>query len=497
MSTSVTVLSSQSLLAAMKVADKDQFLDRLRQATDVEDQKYRETTSERLRREQRNHDQHAAEEHYLEQNQQSEEDGIAADDRRLAEAVRGEKVRNRETERESLRKNRLLTADSSDERRTGFPMSPKGGTDISMVGSPETTLFSAGKITGKVPRTLTMTGGEHGTAANNRDDLAHSLTFDTSSPSLSSSFSHGGNTSDISEKSQGNVFPMGDVRSGMTPFSSGQSSLATSSMTAAADGIAATPLATQSLRGVFTEAILFSGVPLTATNTAATSPKTEKSAKSEKSEKSDVSEKTEKSEKFTESATAMSADFVQPEISNTFELWLPQQPEKDVYISPPEGETDTLSPSTDGGGTFSLPTDMKILPVPETFQSTEFSSPPSILPPSNTLSNTLPKNSESEGEAMDFRHETDRSRFIRRVSTAARHLSAESDGVETIRMKLHPEELGSVTLVIHRREKQLEIRVETETAEAKSLIESQWEDLRQELLSLGFDTTPLDVRCIR
>lgn len=92
---------------------------------------------------------------------------------------------------------------------------------------------------------------------------------------------------------------------------------------------------------------------------------------------------------------------------------------------------------------------------------------------------------QTQGESPDslFGDAAARTRFLHRIVGAC--LSAVNQN-GSIRMKLHPEALGALTLHVQLREEEMDLFFEVETEEAASILEEHFELLRERLESQGY-----------
>ncbi|MBN1909979.1 MAG: flagellar hook-length control protein FliK [Pirellulales bacterium] len=98
-----------------------------------------------------------------------------------------------------------------------------------------------------------------------------------------------------------------------------------------------------------------------------------------------------------------------------------------------------------------------------------------------------PANATPEGESVDT---TDRVRFVQRI-TRAMNSAAQQDG--TMRMRLHPAELGSMRLEITMRNGAMIARIETDTQEARNLLLDNLPALRERLSQQNIKVQQFDV----
>ena len=84
----------------------------------------------------------------------------------------------------------------------------------------------------------------------------------------------------------------------------------------------------------------------------------------------------------------------------------------------------------------------------------------------------------------------DRVRLVQRVANAC--LAASNQG-GTLRIKLHPESLGSVSVKIRTKNKAMNIELEAETESAKSILLENADDLKEQLQKHGISVEAFSV----
>lgn len=130
-------------------------------------------------------------------------------------------------------------------------------------------------------------------------------------------------------------------------------------------------------------------------------------------------------------------------------------------------------------------------PVKETssIASPESTSPVSSAP-SRTVGNQAAKPNAKEKVAEPGLSQQERVRVIQRIARSFNRISADGG---SINLRLHPEQLGSVSVQVRMEGRSLSARLTTETTAARDAIMQDLPALRQRLADQGFDVTKFQV----